>query len=376
MKKLKQTLRVLTLSLCASSSLVMAAGEPPKMPAPKADAYVVPQAQVLPVILKYPAEIKSFQNVKVVSRVLGVLEEKHFTEGQKVKQGDLLYKIEDSIYKAKVDQASASVKINESALDNATHNWERARTLYDAKALSQEKRDAALTTYEQAIGSLALSRAQLQQALIDFNYTRVKAPISGTVGIKKVDIGDLVSSNPPTTLVEITQNNKVFVEFSMPLSDYTNIKSNLWVIPKEGKLPVSLEIDNKPISKVGMVDFMDANVDKNTGTVKMRAIVENEDNLLLPGSFIRIVLNDVVQTNVITIPQKAVLQNPMGKIVFIEENGHVGVRPVVLGNETGDKYIVVGGPLKSGDKVITNNFFRLKPGGEVVIDKTINEQGK
>lgn len=376
MKKLKQTLKVLTLSLCASSSLVMAASEPPKMPAPKADAYVVPQAQVLPVILKYPAEIKSFQNVKVVSRVLGVLEEKHFTEGQKVKQGDLLYKIEDSIYKAKVDQASASVKINESALDNATHNWERARTLYDAKALSQEKRDAALTTYEQAIGSLALSRAQLQQALIDFNYTRVKAPINGTVGIKKVDIGDLVSSNPPSTLVEITQNNKVFVEFSMPLSDYTNIKSNLWVIPKEGKLPIALEIDNKPVAKVGTVDFMDANVDKNTGTVKMRAIVENEDNLLLPGSFIRIVLNDVVQTNVITIPQKAVLQNPMGKIVFIEENGHVGVRPVVLGNETGDKYIVVGGPLKSGDKVITNNFFRLKPGGEVVIDKTINEQGK
>lgn len=196
------------------------------------------------------------------------------------------------------------------------------------------------------------------------------------MGIKKVDIGDLVSSNPPTTLVEITQNNKVFVEFSMPLSDYTNIKSNLWVIPKEGKLPIAIEIDNKPIAKVGMVDFMDANVDKNTGTVKMRAIVENEDNFLLPGSFIRIVLNDVVQQNVITIPQKAVLQNTMGKIVFVEENGHVGVRPVVLGNETGDKYIVVGGPLKSGDKVITNNFFRLKPGGEVVIDQTINEQGK
>ena len=372
MKKLKQTLRGLTLSLCAISSL--AAGEPPKMPTPKADAYVVPQAQILPVILKYPAEIKSFQNVKVVSRVLGVLEEKHFTEGQKVKQGDLLYKIEDSIYKAKVDQANASVKINESALDNATHNWERARTLYDAKALSQEKRDAALTTYEQAIGSLALSRAQLQQALIDFNYTRVKAPISGTVGIKKVDIGDLVSSNPPTTLVEITQNNKVFVEFSMPLSDYTNIKSHLWTIGE--KPSASLEINNKMTEKVGMVDFMDANVHKETGTVKMRVIVENSDELLLPGSFVRVVLNDIVQKNMITIPQKSVLQNPMGTIVFIEENGHIGVRPVVLGNEIGDKYIVIGGPLKSGDKVITNNFFRLKPGGEVVIDKTINEQGK
>ncbi|MDD2384308.1 MAG: efflux RND transporter periplasmic adaptor subunit [Sulfurospirillaceae bacterium] len=375
----------LTLSLCALTLLLLpslafsadeAKATPPKMPAPKADAYIVPSAQSLPIMLKYPAEIKSQQNVKVVARVTGVLQEKYFTEGQNVKAGDLLYKIEDTIYKAKVDAANASVKMNDATLANATRNWERTKTLYANKAISQEKRDAALAAFDEATAALSLAKAQLHQAQIDLDYTKVKAPISGTTGMKKVDIGDFVSAASATSLVEITQNAKVFVEFSMPLSDYTNIKSKLWALPENGKLHAAIEVDNKPTTKVGIVDFMDANVNKDTGTVKMRAIVENADSVLLPGSFVRVVLNDIVQKNVITIPQKAVLQNPLGKIVFIEANGHVGVKPVVLGNETGDKYIVMGGPLQSGDKVIINNFFRLKPGGEVLIDKTINEQGK
>ena len=368
------TLLLILPSLAFSADEAKAAA--PKMPAPKADVYIVPSAQSLPVMLKYPAEVKSQQNVKVVARVTGVLQEKSFTEGQAVKAGDVLFKIEDTIYKAKVDAASASVKMSEATLANATRNWERTKTLYTNKAISQEKRDSALATFDEASASLALAKAQLHQAQIDLDYTKVKAPISGMTSMKKVDIGDFVSASNATSLVEITQNAKVYVEFSMPLSDYTNIKSKLWALPENGKLPAAIEVDNKPTSKVGIVDFMDANVNKSTGTVQMRAMVENADNVLLPGSFVRVVLNDIVQKNVITIPQKAVLQNPLGKIVFIEANGHVGVKPVVLGNETGDKYIIMGGPLQSGDKVIINNFFRLKPGGEVLIDKTINEQGK
>lgn len=380
MRTSNKTVILSTLALLILPSLAFSeeakSNAAPKMPTPKADVYVVPQAQVLPIMLKYPAEVKSLQNVKVVARVTGVLEEKYFTEGQKVKQGDVLYKIEDSLYKAKVDEASATLKMNEAALDNATRNWERVKTLYASKAIAQEKRDAALFTFDQAVAAISLAKAQLHQAQIDFNYTKVKAPISGTIGMKKVDIGDFVSANPVTTLIEITQNSKVYVEFSMPLSDYTNIKNKLWSIPANGKIGASIEVDNKPSSKVGVVDFMDVNVNKDTGTVKMRVVVDNSDDVLLSGSFVRVILSDIVQKNVITIPQKSVLQNPLGKIVFIEDKGRVGVRPVVLGNETGDKYVVIGGPLTSGDKVITNNFFRLKPGDEFVIDQTINEQGK
>jgi len=108
----------------------------------------------------------------------------------------------------------------------------------------------------------------------------------------------------------------------------------------------------------------------------MRALFDNSDNLLMPGQFVRVLTNNIIQKNIITIPQKAVLQKPLGTIVFIADQGHVSVRPVVLGNVSGDKFIVAGGPLKSGDKVIVNNFFRLKPGGEVVVDKIINPQGK
>jgi len=288
----------------------------------------------------------------------------------------LLYKIEDNTYRAKVDGAKASVKMSEALLDNARRKWKRVKRLRVNKAITQEKRDEAFSSYNQALASLSLSKAQLQQSQIDLDYTEVKAPISGIIGMKKVDIGDLVSSNPPTKLINITQNEKVFVEFSMPFSDYRKIKNNIWSMPQNGKLNVSLEINNKPIKSVGYVNFIDVNVDKNTATVKMRALVKNSNGYLMPGSFLRVILNGIVQNNVITIPQKDLLQNPLGTIVFVEKKGKVGVKPVMIGNETGNKYIVAGGPLKSGDRVLVNNFFRLKPGGAVVADKIINQKGK
>jgi membrane fusion protein (multidrug efflux system) len=355
---------------------VLSQADAPKIPTPKADIYIIPAAQNLPITLKYPAEIKSFQHVSVVSRVLGILEKKHFTEGQKVKAGDLLYKIEDDIYVAKVDAAKASVQMTQASLENATKNWDRTKKLFLSKAVSEEKRDESFSAYEQAAAAFSLAKAQLRQASIDLEYTNVKAPIGGTVGLKQVDIGDLVSSNPPTKLVDITNNNPLYVEFSMPFSDYKNIKNNIWSMPEKGTLNVTLEIDNQLSSKVGHVNFMEVNVNKATATVQMRALVENSDEYLMSGSFVRVVINDIVQKNVITIPQKAVLQNPLGTIVFVEDNGHVGVKPIVIGNETDDKYIVKGGPLQSGDKVIINNFFRLKPGAEVVVDKIVNQQGK
>ena len=375
MQKFTKSIIVTVATLLVMPTISFSAEPAKKMPAPKADVYVVPQAQDLPIVLKYPAQIKSFQNIKVVSRVLGVLESKHFTEGQKVNQGDLLYKIEDDVYKARVDAAAASVEMNKASMNNASRNWERIKKLYKSRSVSDEKRDDALSAFEQATASYAMAKAQLAQAKIDFDFTSVKAPISGIVGLKKVDIGDLVTNNPPQELTTITQNDKVFIDFSMPLSDYKNIKNNLWSLPEDNKIKVNIEINNKPTTYNGIIDFIDVNINQNTSTVKMRAIVDNNDNFLMPGNFIRVVLNDIVQKNVITIPQKAVLQNPMGTIVFVENGGKVGVKPVMVGKETGDKYVVAGGPLQSGDRVIVNNFFRVKPGADVVVDKIINAQG-
>lgn len=375
MRNIKKLLISTAVSAVVVTSMYAADGAAgaKQMPAPKADIYIVPKASNLPISLKYPAQINSFKQAKVYSRVLGVLEEKHFEEGKVVKKGDLLFKIEDDLYQAKVDAAEASVKMNQATLNNATRSWERIQKLYSSKAVTTEQRDTTLSAYQNALASLAMAKAQLNQSQIDLEYTKVKAPISGITGLKSVDLGNLVTANPPMELVYISQNDKVYIDFSMPLSDYSNIKNGLWKIPENGKILVEISVNDQVGKQIGMVDFIDVNIDQKTSTVKMRAIVDNKDYTLMPGSFARVILNGIEQKNVITIPQKALLQNPLGTIVMIEKDGIVGVRPVIIGNESGDKFIVAGGPLQSGDKVIVNNFFRLKPGKAVVVDKTINK---
>lgn len=375
MKKLTRKVSILAVSALTVPTLLFSAGKPAggQLPPPKADIYVVPKPSDLKMNLKYPAQIKSFQTAEVYARALGVLEEKLFTEGQKINKGDILFKIEDDTYQAKVEASKASVEMSKATLNNATRNWQRIKNLYASKAVSVEQRDTALSNYENATAALALAKANLKQAQIDLAHTKVEAPISGIAGLKQVDVGNLVQSNGTTKLVTITQNDKVYIDFSMPLSDYKNIQSGLWNIPSDKKIGVTIALNGKPIKESGKVDFIDANIDQKTSTVKMRAIVDNPNHTLTPGNFIRVTLNGIVQKNVITIPQKALLQNPMGTIVFVEQNGVAGIRPVVPGKESGDKYIVAGGMVKSGDRVIVNNFFRVKPGQPLTVDKIINQ---
>jgi membrane fusion protein, multidrug efflux system len=361
--------------LCMVPMIIFGApeGGANKMPPPKADVYIVPAPIDLSIDLKYPAQVQAYQSVNAYSRVLGVLEEKHFTEGQKVNKGDLLFSIEDDTYKAKVEAAEASLKMNQATYENAKRDWDRIKKLYKKRAVSAERRDSALFAYEEALSGIALAKAELAGAKVDFNYTQVKAPISGIAGLKQVDIGDLVTQNPPMELVRITQNDQVYLDFSMPLSDFQNIQNGMWSMPEDGKVQVNIISNGKKLDKQGVIDFIDVNIDKSTSTVKMRALVDNSDHSLLAGSFIRVSLEGIVQKDVITIPQKALLQNPLGTIVFIEDKGVAAVRPVIVGKESGDKYVVAGGPLKSGDKVVVNNFFRVKPGKPFVIDKIINK---
>ena len=374
MKQITKKMSIFVVTALAVPTFLLGADAPAaKATAPKADIYIVPKVSDLKINLKYPAQIKSLQNVDVYARVQGVLQEKLFTEGTKVTKGDLLFKIEDNIYQAKVDAAKASVEMAQATLNNATRNWERIKKLYRSKAVSVESRDTALSEYENALASLSMSKAQLQQAQIDLNYTSVKAPISGIAGMKKVDIGSFVQDNGTTTLVKITQNDQVFLDFSMPLSDYKNIQSGLWSLPVDNKIQVAVTLNQKTIQESGVVDFIDAVIDQNTSTVKMRAIIDNPVHTLIPGNFIRVTLNGIVQKDVITIPQKALLQNPMGTMVFVENNGIASVKPVQIGKETGNNYVVTGGPLKSGDRVIVNNFFKVKPCKPLTVDKIINQ---
>ncbi|WP_345969278.1 efflux RND transporter periplasmic adaptor subunit [Sulfurimonas sp. HSL1-6] len=365
---------VFAASLLFGSSLV-AETAAPAAPAPHADAYVVKAVAKRDVVLNYPARLKSIRSATVVSRVTGVLLTKRFKEGDYVKQGARLYKIEPDLYQAAVNEQKASVILQESLYTKAERDWKRAQALYKDNAISVQEHDAALSAYETARAQVNAAKAQLQTRELELGYTDVVAPISGIAGIKQTDVGNVVNAGTP--LVTITQTDPIYALFSIPAGDLQKArvenKEGRWSWGDEGRLKASLDVDGIKVS--GDIDFIAPTADAQTGSISMRARFKNSDNLLLPGTFGRVTLEGISRDNVIMIPQKAVLQNPMGTIVFIEQEGQAAVRPVVLGDPVGNSFVVRKG-LAEGDKVIVNNFFRVKPGAPVIIDKTVDAEGK
>jgi len=344
------------------------------MPAPHADAHIVKALPESDVVLTYPARLQSIRSATVVSRVTGVLLEKRFNEGDAVKTGDLLYRIEPDLYAAAVNEQKAQVALQEAQLQKAERDWKRAQALYKDNAISVQDHDAAQSAYETARAQVNAAKALLQTRELELSYTEVTAPISGIAGMKQTDVGNVV--NPGSPLVTITQTDPIYALFSIPSGDLQKArvesKAGQWGWGDAGRLKATLDVGG--LKAEGDIDYIDPTADIRTGSVSARARFANADNLLLPGAFGKVTIKGIVRRNVIMIPQKAVLQNPMGTIVFVVKEGKAAVRPVVLGDPVGNSYVVRSG-LADGDEVIVNNFFRVKPGMPVVIDKTVDAEG-
>ncbi len=371
MKNFKQALHV---SICLVCFISFAQAKKIKHTfhmVPKVDVYIVQKPTNLPIHVQYPAFVAPYKTAMVVSRASGILEKKYFKSGQYVKKGVLLYKIQDDQYKALYDASYGSMLMDKAVLTNALKNWNRVKQLFAVKATSTAARDNAYYAYQEAKARLIVAKANMQTAKINLGYTDVRAPISGVVGLKRVDVGNLVSATPPTNLIEITQNKKVYVNFSMPMSDYIKIKQHIWNVHVP-YFKATLEVHGRIIKEIGIVDFIDTNINKATSTVKMRAVFNNSNKYLMAGDFVHIYLVGIIQRNAIKIPQEAVLQNPLGTIVFIVDNGHVQARPVVLGRTSGNYFLLKSHTLSPGTKVIVDDFFRLKPGSKVLVDKIVN----
>lgn len=337
----------------------------------KVDVFVVGSSKDISVPLEYPARLSLIKDVTVTARVTGVLQKKYYTEGAMVHKGQLLYTIEPDTYAATVESAKANLALENAKLDKAQKDWQRAQGLYQDKAISEQDKDSAFYAYQTALASANVAKAALHKANVDLGYTSVRATISGVSGMKMVDVGDLVKEG--TALVTITQTNPIFAEFSIP--DINGLKKKYqlqkagWSHLSSAKLQASLEVDGKPYGALGKIDFVDSRLDKSTSTLKARAVFENRSGTLLAGSFAKIKLMGIVAKNSLTVPQKAVLQSPLGSIVFTVQNGKVVPKPVKI-IDTADQYFVVDG-VAPRDVVIVNNFFRVKPGDTVKIDKTV-----
>ena len=329
-----------------------------QLPTPEVDIYIAPAPKDIPMKLEYPGRLTASGEIILVSRVTGILMEKNFKEGGFAKKGDTLYKIEPDIYKAETDTLKSQLKVAEAQLKKAENDYKRAKASYDDKVLSQQDFDNAASALEIQKANLELAKARLAQAEINLNYTNITAPESGFLGTELLSVGNLVT--PGSKLVKITKTDPIYVEFSIPDKDFKEIKDYFNTTVKTF---ITLTLSNGK-QKNGFVNFADVVIDEKTSSVKIRGEINNKEGELMPGDFVRVSLNNIMQKGVIKIPQKAVIQNPMGAIVFVSDNLSVGVRPVVIdGTEEG--YFIIKNGLKQGDRVIVNNFFKIKPGMKI-----------
>lgn len=342
-----------------------------EMPPLEVNTYEV-KLNDIPVSMEYPAKIKSMQQVNVVAKVNGTLEKKNFTEGNFVKEGEVLYQIDSTRYEALMQEALADVEMKTATLKQATREWERVKILFEQDSTSQKEKDSALSAYETAQASLKASQANLKKAQIDLGYTKVKAPISGFTSLNKQDLGSYVgSTNESMILTTITQTNPIYVEFSLPDIEFLKkrfiINNGNWNNISQTKLPVSIILSDGLIyEEKGTLDFIDSFVDNETSTVKARATFENPKNDLISGLFVKIKIDGLIYKNAISIPQTSLLQDTTGAFVYIAKDNQAIRTPVKIENISKDTYIINDG-LNEGDIVITNNLTKLKSGSSITL---------
>lgn len=335
-----------------------------EMPAPHVDVFEISGFEPYIFEAKYPARVKSFNIATVVAKVSGTILNQFFKEGEFVEKGVPLFKIDEEIYKSDVEIIKSQLEVANVQLEKAKTDFERVSKSYKENVVSKQDYDNAKFAMEQAKANISLIKSQLQKAQISLEYTNILATDKGYTGLKMVNMGDYVTPGMP--VVTITDSSSVYVDFSLPDKDFQNLKTDI----KDFSM-IDIKLDGFE-NLNGKITFVDTKVDEATSTIKVRAQFDNKDGLLTPGMFVRVYLKIVTSKSLIKIPQKAILQNPNGTICFVLDNDTVGVRPVQL-VESKDDYFFVKGPFKPGDMVIVNNFFKIKPGAKVVVDKVIKE---
>lgn len=346
------------LGLCFIAPYAIA-DQPPAMPV---EVQVI-EASNVALSYDYPARVQSANQVEIHARVSGTLIAQHFKDGQAVNKGDLLYTIEDRIYKAAVDHAQAQVLMAQATLRQAEREKVRVEGLFKEQAVSAQEVDQSLSAYELAQAGLAGAQAALQSAQIDLDYTQVRAPIDGIPGQRIQSVGDLVGRDYNRThLTTLTQLNPIEVHFSMGEREFLERQQQL----QQGILrftqgeQLTAQVDHLGSRLEGVIDFADHQINPNTGSVSLRARFDNSDSRLLPGAFVRIQLGGIEAVDVIQIPQSAVLQMGSQAFVYVVKDGTAQMLPIELQRAVGQTWLVNSG-LSVGDQLIVNNLVKLRP---------------
>lgn len=310
----------------------------------------------------------AFRVAEVRPQVTGIIQAREFREGSQVEAGQLLYAIDPSVYRAAVERAQAELESAEARVVTARVRAERYAELVKINAVSKQERDDAQAAHMQAVAAVAQARASLKSARINLDFTHVVAPISGRIGRSNVTQGALVTASQAAPLATIAQLDPMFVDVtqsSVQLLQLKRLLSSGGAQPPNATVKLRLE-DGTDYPTLGELQFTDVTVDPSSGSVTLRALFPNPDTLLLPGMYVRALVDEAVEPRGILAPQQAVARDERGRAqaLIVDADNKVQLRTLVTGRAIGDRWHVTQG-LQPGDRVIVEGNHKVKPGDTV-----------
>ncbi len=339
---------------------------------------VTVQAERVVLTTELPGRTAAYRVAQIRPQVNGLILKRAFTEGSDVKAGDLLYQIDPAQYQAAYDQAKAAVAMAEAMLPAVRGREERFKKLVESHAVGQQDYDDALAALHQLEGQLRVSKAAMESTKINLSYTPIKAPISGRIGRSSVTEGALVMAYQPVPLATVQQLDPIYVDVPQSTAEMLRLKHRM----ADGRLAqngedqntvVIMRQDGTPYSEKGTLAFRDITVDPTTGSVILRIVVPNPEGTLLPGMFVRAVLNEGVNEQALLIPQQAVNRTQKGDpFVWGVKDGKAAIQMLTLDRAIGNKWLISSG-LTVGDVVIVEGVQRLRPDVPVKIGQPSGE---
>lgn len=345
--------------------------QPPAAESPVSTALAV--AQDVPHYLQGIGTVQPLADVLVTSRVTGHLVALHFTEGDRVKEGDLLAEIDPRPFEAALAQAKGTLARDQAELANARKDRDRYAVLAKKDFVARQTYDAQVATVRQLEGTVAADKASVDTAALDLVYSRITAPVSGRLGIRKVDIGTMITANDTTGIVRVTEMTPSYVVFSLPEVNVGLVTAALAEGRATGAMPVvdAWSRDQKTLLAQGTLLAADNRIDTDTGTIKLKAVFANEDERLFPNEFVNARLRARVLRGVVTVPPSAVQLGSSGTYVFVvDAESRAHMRPVATGIATGAVTVVESG-LAAGETVVVDGVDRLREGSRVRVAATV-----
>jgi membrane fusion protein (multidrug efflux system) len=329
------------------------------------------RARTVPVEYEFPGRVAGSREVEVRARVAGILLKRNYEEGARVAAGQSLFSVDAAPFEAAVARAEADLAAAEARQSLAARNARRLKPLYDARAASQKDFEDAVSAEEVAAADVKAARARLAEAKLDLGYTRVEAPIAGLTSRALKSEGSLVPG-PEVLLTTVTQVDPMHVNFGLSEAEQSRLAqesaAGRLTLPRDGRFEVAVRFeDGRVYARPGRLAFTDVRVNNATGTVDARAEIPNPAGELRPGQFVRVVLKGAQRPNAIAVPQRAVMEGPQGKMVYVlgPENKALP-KPVTVGEWAGGEWVVTSG-LQPGDKVITDGLMKVFPGATVQV---------